>query len=163
MKLYEADEAAAGKGVKILTTAEVDLLQSALGLMLACGHNATPIELLRTKLAGPLPPDAEVFAQREAELRLTKWLLRQMLEALPTRRDWLDPVVEREARSLAYKPVGLVPAPKVHSTSVNLTQVLDDMRTVAWSSSKHKDRARCANCGRDMRMDRPCICEGGIS
>lgn len=33
------------------------------------------------------------------------WLLRQMLDALPQQRDWLDPHIEREARALAYEPV----------------------------------------------------------
>lgn len=42
-----------------------------------------------------LPGAAPEPSESEARMR---WLLRQIVHALPSRRDWLDPAIEREAR-----------------------------------------------------------------
>lgn len=35
------------------------------------------------------------------EVQRLRWIIRQMLDCLPAKRDWLDPAVEREARDAA--------------------------------------------------------------
>jgi hypothetical protein len=41
-----------------------------------------------------------LFADHIAEVQRLAALLRQIVSSLPQKRDWLDPVVEREARAL---------------------------------------------------------------
>ena len=45
--------------------------------------------------------DKEItFPDQATELGRVKWLLGQIIQSLPMRRDWLDPDIEREARAI---------------------------------------------------------------
>jgi hypothetical protein len=80
------------------------------GATTACGHQASessdsrPSELLASKqCCAELEEDkqkllATIEHMTEESVR-TRWMLHSIVRDLPTKRDWLDPAIEREARA----------------------------------------------------------------